>query len=94
MLFRSADVTDACPLSLATPATVVIDACHTGIADQVLPTGCSITESVQSIANASWTHGLFVSRVSHLATDLRKDGWISNKERSELVRCAAWANIR
>jgi len=89
-----ADVTDACPLSLATPATVVIDACHTGIADQVLPTGCSITESVQSIANASWTHGLFVSRVSHLATDLRKDGWISNKERSELVRCAAWANIR
>ena len=65
-----------------------------GAADQVLATGCSITESIAKIGDASWNHGGFVSQTTHLATELRKDGLISNKERSALVRCAAWANIR
>ena len=72
---------------------VVIDACTTDVPDQMLITGCSISESIAAIGNASRNHGKFVSGVTHLATDLRKDGLISNKERSEIVRCAAWANV-
>ena len=89
-----ADVIDSCQLSAPTPPTVVIDACDSGVPDQLLATGCSITESILAIADSSWNHGGFVSQTTHLATELRKDGLISNKERSALVRCAAWANIR
>lgn len=89
-----ADGFDACPMSAPTPPIVVIDSCDTGVPDQVLATGCSITESIMNIAEASWNHGTFVSQTTHLATELRKDGLISNKDRSALVRCAAWANIR
>lgn len=88
-----ADVVDSCQMSAPTPLTVVIDSCDTGVADQLLATGCSITESILGIAEATWTHGGFVSQTTHLATQLRKDGLISNKERSALVRCAAWANL-
>ncbi len=62
--------------------------------DQVLATGCSITESIAKIGDASWNHGRFVSQTTQFATDLRKDGLISNNDRSALTRCAAWANIK
>ena len=45
------------------------------------------------MAGTARNHGQFVSGVSHLATDLRKDGMIDNKQRSDLVKCAAWANM-
>jgi len=91
---RVADGADACPMSAPTPPTVLVDSCDTGVPDRVLVTGCSITESILAIADASWTHGRFVSQTTHFATELRKDGLISNKEGSALVRGAAWANIR
>jgi predicted extracellular nuclease len=40
-----ADVVDSCQMSAPTPFTVVIASCDTGVPDQLLVTGCSITES-------------------------------------------------
>ncbi len=87
------DVADACRLSAPTPATVVVDSCDTGVADLILPTGCSITESILGIAGGARNHGQFVSGVTHLTNELRKDGLIANKDKPAITRCAAWANI-
>ena len=87
------DTADACPLSAPTPAFVSVDACTTDVPDQLLITGCSITESIAAMAGNSWNHGKFVSQATHFATGLRKDGIVDNKQRSEIVRCAAWANV-
>ena len=84
---------DACPVSAPTPPFVVIGSCATGVPDQLLPTGCSITESILAIADSAWNHGGFVSQTTHLATELRKSGLISSTDRSALVRCAAQSNI-
>ena len=88
-----ADAADACPVSAPTPPFVVIASCDSGVPDLLLATGCSITESIQAIADAAWNHGQFVSQTSQLATEIRKSGLISNTDRSALVQCAARSNI-
>jgi hypothetical protein len=88
-----ADDADACQLSAPLGLFVVVDACTTGVPDQMLINGCSISESIVSIADGSWTHGQFVSQATHLLNDLRTDSVIDNKQRSEIHRCVAWANV-
>jgi hypothetical protein len=88
------DGADACRLSAPLPAFVLIGSCDSGVPDRVLASGCSITESIARIGDASWNHGRFVSQTTQFATGLRKDGLISNTDRSALTRCAAWANIK
>jgi hypothetical protein len=88
------DGADACRLSAPLAPFVLIGTCNSGVPDQVLATGCSIAESIAKIGDASWNHGRFVSQTTQLATGLRKDGLISNNDRSALTRCAAWANIK
>jgi hypothetical protein len=88
------DGADACRLSAPLPPFVLIGSCDSGVPDRVLATGCSITESITRIGDTSWNHGRFVSQTTHFATGLRKDGLISNNDRSALTRCAAWANIK
>jgi predicted extracellular nuclease len=87
------DAADACQLSAAPPLFVSIDACTTEAPDVILPTGCSITDTIALMADGARNHGQFVSQVTHLGTELRKDGVFSNTDRSSLVRCAAWANV-
>jgi uncharacterized protein len=84
---------DACRLSQPTPPTVAIGTCETEVADQLLGTGCSITEQVLVIANQARNHGAFVREVSHLGNELRKSGRIDNRDKAALTRCAAWANL-
>jgi len=88
------DGDDACPLSAPTPPFVVIASCDTGVPDQVLASGCSVTESIRAFADSSWNHGRFLSQTTQFAAGLRKDGLMSNSDKSALTRCAAWANIK
>jgi hypothetical protein len=88
------DGADACRLSEPLAPFVLIGTCDSGVPDQVLASGCSITESIAKIADASWNHGRFVSQTTQFATGLRKDGLISNNDRSALTRCAAWSNVK
>lgn len=88
-----ADDIDACRLSNPTPLTVSVAGCDTGVADRLLPSGCSITDSIMNFAADAMTHGGFVSDVSHLTNSLKKDGQLNGNDKSRIERCAAWANI-
>lgn len=88
-----ADGDDACRLSQPLAPFVVIDGCDTEVADQLLTSGCSITETVSALGGGATNHGQFVSAVNHLTNELRKLGFITNKDKAAISRCAAWANI-
>lgn len=87
------DAVDACHFSAPVPAFVAIGVCTTEAADQILTTGCSITDTILGIADSAKNHGQFVSGVTHLGNALRKDGIITNRDKSAITRCAAWANL-
>ncbi len=88
-----ADAADACRLSLPTPPTVVIDGCRTAVADRLLPSGCSITESIGLLAEEAWTHGRFVRDVAHFLNGLTRDGMIAGRDKGSIQSCAARANV-
>ncbi len=88
------DGADACrlsaPLRLTSSSGRATPACRT----RCLPRAARSRRSISKIGDASWNHGRFVSQTTQFATGLRKDGLISNNDRSALTRCAAWANIK
>jgi hypothetical protein len=73
--------------------TVVIDGCDSEVANILLPTGCSLSDEIAMCAANAENHGKFVSCVSHMTNDLKKDGIITGKEKSAIQSCAAQANI-
>jgi len=73
--------------------TVVIDGCDSEVANILLPTGCSLSDEIAMCAASAGNHGKFVSCVSRMTNDLKKDGIITGKEKSAIQSCAAQANI-
>ena len=73
--------------------TVVIDGCDSEVANILLPTGYSLSDEIAMCAASAENHGKFVSCVSHMTNDLKKDGIITGKEKSAIQSCAAQANI-
>jgi hypothetical protein len=86
------DAFDQCPESEMSNA-VVVDGCDTDVANLILDNGCSVSDLVESCAEAAGNHGRFVSCVSHLGNDLKRQGLVSGREKARLTRCAARANI-
>ena len=72
---------------------IVIDGCNTGVADEVLSDGSTISGKIAECAAAASNHGEFVKCVSHLTNDLVNDGYITGKEKGKIVSCAARADI-
>ena len=83
---------DQCPASNLT-STVVIDGHDSGVINQVLPDGCSISDLIAQCAANATEHGDFVSCVSNLTNELKKSGTISGKEKGAIQKSAAKANI-
>jgi hypothetical protein len=86
-----ADDADACPGSSNT--FVTIGACTTTVTDQIFTNGCSITDTLANLAAASSNHGAFVSDATQWLTTLRQAGVIDNKQRGEIVSCAAQSKL-
>lgn len=80
-------------LSGAELEEVIIDGCHTGVADQVLDDGSTISDRISECAAGARNHGKFVSCVSKLTNNLKKTGIITGKEKGAIQRCAAQADI-
>ncbi len=81
------DDQDQCPNSVLR-ATVVIQGCDSGVANQLLDGGCTISDLINKCAAGSRNHGQFVSCVAHLTTDLRENGSISAGDKSAIQSCA------
>jgi len=81
------DGDDQCPSSDLS-SVVVIDGCDSGVANHLLPNGCTILDEIDSCGASANNHGGFVSCVSHLTDALKKDGVISGKEKGAIQSCA------
>ena len=82
------DDEDACPDSIM-GETVVIGECDSGVANILFEGGCTLSDLLQEISDASDNHGQFVSGVSKLSNRLKKEGILNGKEKGAIVSCAA-----
>ena len=73
--------------------TVLIDGCDSEVTNILLPKGYSLADEIAMCAKSAGNHGKFVSCVSHMTNDLKKDGIITGKEKGAIQSCAAQANI-
>ena len=88
---------DQCPATIM-GADLVIGACTlTGFGDTVLPTGCTLAESIADTvldcADGAKNHGKFVSCVSHATNTLKKMKLITGKQKGQIQSCAARAEV-
>jgi hypothetical protein len=86
------DNVDSCPTSNVSPI-VVVDACNTGVANTLFPSGCTISDHIAECADGVRNHGAFVSCISHLNNDLKAAGVISDRQQGAIQSCAAHARI-
>lgn len=87
------NVEDECPNS-DTSDTVIIGGCDSGVANLVLPSGCTVADLVAQAADGARNHGQFVSSVASLTNALKKAGLISGKDKGRIQSCAAKSNRR
>jgi hypothetical protein len=74
-------------------ATVVIDGCDSGAANDVFSDGCKITDRIDDCAASAVTHEDFTACVTQLTSQLKRDGFITNKEKADIQKCAGKADI-
>ncbi|HZF08520.1 MAG TPA: PA domain-containing protein [Thermoanaerobaculia bacterium] len=87
-----ADDQDQCLHSILT-STVIVDACDSGVHNTLFTNGCTISDQIAQCAAGAHNHGGFVSCVSHLTNDLKKDGVISGSDKGSIQSCAGGARI-
>lgn len=75
------------------PVWLIIDGCHIGMRDVLLPNGCSITDAVSAIADDSDRHGEFIRDVNALARELVALGFMTHKNVAGATHCAAWSSL-
>lgn len=85
-----------CPTTVV-GADLVVGACTISGLDTIMPTGCSLTELLteqfaECEANAK-NHGKYVSCVSHATNALKKQKFITGRQKGEIQRCAARSDI-
>lgn len=72
--------------------TIVIEGCDTGVNDQTLPSGQTMSDAIADCkANAS-NHGQFVRCVAHLTNQWVSAGYISGDDKDAIMQCAAESN--
>lgn len=86
------DAIDQCPNSILTP-TVIIGGCNSGVPNDLLSTGCTISDLIAQAGNGAKNHGQFVSAVASITNELMKSGAISGSQKGAIQSCAAKARI-
>ena len=69
-------------------ATVVIGKCDSGVGNQLLQSGCTISDLIAKCAADRTRRDQFVECVAKLTTSLKKDGRITGKDQSAIQSCA------
>jgi len=63
--------------------------CDTGVANPLFPDGCTLQDRLDVCGAGASNHGGYVSCVSHLTNELRKQGVLTTGEKGGIERCAA-----
>ncbi len=74
-------------------ATIIINGCDSGVENQIFADGCSMSNIIKQCAMGAINHGEFVSCVSHLTNNWKKEGMISGREKGAIVSCAAQSSF-
>jgi len=74
-------------------STIVIGDCDTGVANQYLEDGCTMSDQIAQCEENAKNHGQFVKCVNRLTNNWKKSGLITKKEKGAITRCAAKADI-
>lgn len=61
--------------------------------NSTLPTACTISDLLSECAENSLTHDDYTAWVTQTANQLKRDGVITNKQKSDIMQCAATAPI-
>jgi hypothetical protein len=85
------DDEDECEVSNL-ESTIIIDECDSNVENTLFANGCSISDLVGNCAQGSKNHGQFVSCVSTLTNELKKDDVLSGQQKGMIQNCAAKAN--
>lgn len=80
------DADDSCPQS-DLDATIVIGTCDTGVANQLLDNGCTMSDQIEACQQSAFVHGMFARCVAHLAGDWRSAGLITGGEKGKIQSC-------
>jgi hypothetical protein len=83
------DDVDECPATDASALTVVVGTCDSGVANTLLPSGCSMTDLVTACVAGAKNHGKFVSCVAKAMNALKKSHVISGAQKGKIQSCAA-----
>jgi hypothetical protein len=87
------DSQDSCPGS-GHEATVIIGGCETGIANKALGNGCSMNDLIGQCMDGAGNRGKFVSCITGLVRDWRREGLIPKGKQLSITQCAAKAKIK
>ena len=83
---------DECPATVL-GEDLVVGACAIPGLDTILPTGCSLTESISEdlleCADGARNHGKYVSCVAKLTNALKKQKFITGAQKGQIQSCAA-----
>jgi PKD repeat protein len=86
------DDVDNCPESNLEQAIIIVG-CDSGVENLLFEDGCTMSDLIVECADGAKNHGKFVSCVSHLTNDWKKQKLISGKEKGAIQSCAAQADI-
>lgn len=81
------DATDACPHSILS-ATVRFGKCDSGVANWVLPGGCTISDLISLCSDDSSNQWRFVVCVARRTAELRAGGLLTKQQQRAIVKCA------
>ncbi len=74
-------------------ATITIGECDSGVENQPLDNGCTMSDLIAQCAESAGNHGKFVRCVAHLTNNWKKERLIRGREKGAIQRCAARSDI-
>ena len=72
--------------------TIVIEGCDTGVYDQTLPDGQTMSSAIADCKANAINHGQFVRCVAALTNQWVRAGYISGDDKDAIMECAAESN--
>ncbi len=72
---------------------MVIDGCDSGTPNLLGGDGCTFSDDIAEAAAGAANHGGFVSQVTRLMNEAKKEGLISGAEQGAAVSCAAESSL-